>query len=130
MNARLAVISLWAEDVPTVAHFYRDVIGLRLLPHHGDRPHFDLDGVYLTILKGRPVPAQDPMPIRFPIVAFSVDDLDAVAERLRTHHIELPWGIEADAGSRWVMFYDPAGNLIELVHFKGQIHGKETQARR
>jgi len=30
---------------------------------------------------------------------------------------ELPWGIEEDAGSRWVMLYDPAGNLIELACF-------------
>jgi len=27
-------------------------------------------------------------------------------------------GIEEDAGSRWVMFCDPAGNLIELATFK------------
>ena len=51
MEARLAVVSLWAEDVPATAHFYRDVLGLRLLPQHGDRPNFDLGGVYLTIWK-------------------------------------------------------------------------------
>jgi len=114
MNPRLAVVSLWAEDVPTTAHFYRDVIGLRLLPHHGDRPHFDVGGTYLTILKGTPHPA----PTRFPIVAFAVDDLDAAIERLRAHRVELRWGIEEDADSRWVMLHDPAGNLIELAHFK------------
>ncbi len=114
MDARLAVVSLWADDVPATAHFYRDVIGLRMLPHHGDRPHFDLGGVYLTILKGTPRPA----PTRFPIVAFAVDDLDAAVDRLRAHHVELPWGIEEDADSRWVMFRDPAGNLIEGAYFK------------
>jgi len=118
MNPRLAVVSLWAEDVVTTTHFYRDVIGLRLLAHHGDRPHFDLGGVYLTILKGHPVPPRDPTPTRFPIVAFAVEDLDAAIERLRAHRVELPWGIEEDADSRWVMFYDPAGNLIELARFK------------
>ncbi|HLF27192.1 MAG TPA: VOC family protein [Anaerolineae bacterium] len=118
MLPRLAVVSLWAEDVPATAHFYRDVLGLRLLPHHGDRPHFDLGGIYLAILKGRPRPAQNPTPSRFPILAFAVDDLDAAVERLRAHAVELPWGIEEDANSRWVMFTDPAGNLIELAHFK------------
>ncbi len=113
MITRLAVISLWAENVVATAHFYRDVIGLRLLPHHGDRPHFDLGGTYLTILKGTPNPA----PTRFPIAAFAVDDLDAAIDRLRAHRVELPWGIEEDAGSRWVMLYDPAGNLIELACF-------------
>lgn len=118
MNVRLAVVSISAEDVPAAAHFYRDVIGLRLLPHHGERPHFDLGGVYLTIVKGRPAPAQTPTARRFPLVAFAVEDLDAAIERLRAHYVGLPWGIEEDANSRWVMFHDPAGNLIELVQFK------------
>ena len=115
---RLAVVSLWAEDVPATAHFYRDVIGLRLLPHHGDRPHFDMGGVYLTLLKGHPIPAQDATPARFSLVAFAVENLEAALERLRAHRVELPWGIEEDAGSRWVMFHDPAGNLIEIVSFR------------
>ncbi|MBI1877269.1 MAG: VOC family protein, partial [Chloroflexi bacterium] len=115
MNTKIAVISLWAEDVPATAHFYRDVIGLRLLPHHGERPHFDVDGVYLTILQGHPIAAQQAQPSRFPLVAFAVEDLDQAVARLRRHRVELPWGIEADDNSRWVMFHDPAGNLIELV---------------
>lgn len=117
MDPRFAVISLWAEDVPAAAHFYRNVIGLKLQPHAGDRPHFLVDGVTLTILKGCPVPAQDAVPERFPLVAFAVDDLDTSLMHLRAHQVELPWGIEQEASSRWVMFHDPAGNLIELVQF-------------
>lgn len=118
MDARIAVVSLWAEDVPTTAHFYRDVVGLRLLPHHGDRPHFDVGGVYLTILQGKPRAAEDSVPARFPLVAFAVEDLEAAIARLRAHRIELPWGVEEDAGARWVMFHDPAGNLVEIASFK------------
>lgn len=118
MNPKLAVVSLWAEDVAATAHFYRDVIGLRLLMHDQQRPHFDLGGVYLVILKGRPIPPRDPAPARFPIVAFAVEDLNVAVAQLRAHHVDLPWGIEKDADSRWVMFYDPAGNLIELAQFK------------
>ena len=118
MSLKLAVISLWAEDVAAAAHFYRDVIGLTLLRHDRHRPHFDLGGAYLVILQGRSLPQLDPVPARFPIVAFAVDDLDAAVERLRAHHVDLPWGIEEDADSRWVMLRDPAGNLIELAHFK------------
>jgi catechol 2,3-dioxygenase-like lactoylglutathione lyase family enzyme len=118
MDVRLAVVSILAEDVPATAHFYRDVIGLRLLPHHGERPHFDLGGIYLTIVKGHPIPAQTSTSDRFPLIAFAVEDLDVAMARLRAHHVELPWGIEADTNSRWVMFHDPAGNLIELVQFE------------
>jgi catechol-2,3-dioxygenase len=118
MPPKIAVVSLWAEDVATTAHFYQDVIGLKLLMHDRHRPHFDLGSAYLVILQGRSLPPRDPVPARFPIVAFAVEDLDAAVEQLRANRIELPWGIEEDADSRWVMFYDPAGNLIELAQFK------------
>ena len=119
MDIKLAVVSLWAEDVPATAHFYRDVIGLRLLPHHHERPHFDLGGYYLTILKGRPMHPENPVPERFPVIAFAVNDLDGAVQRLRDHGIDLPWGTEGNDVSRWVMFRDPAGNLIELAQFSG-----------
>ncbi|HKZ54974.1 MAG TPA: VOC family protein [Anaerolineales bacterium] len=117
MASRIAVVALWAEDVPTATHFYRDVIGLPLAPHHSERPHFDVAGTTLTILPGRPIPPEQPAPARFPTVAFAVDDLDRAVARLQARHVELPWGIEADSTSRWVMFRDPAGNLVELVGF-------------
>jgi catechol 2,3-dioxygenase-like lactoylglutathione lyase family enzyme len=118
MPRRVAVVSLWAEDVPAAVHFYRDVVGLELVPshaHHDQRPHFDLSGTYLTILQGRPVPPQAAEPAHFPIVAFAVDDLEAAIDRLRAHDVELPWGVQEGVDSRWVVFRDPAGNLIELV---------------
>jgi catechol-2,3-dioxygenase len=124
MITKVAVISLWAEDVPTTAHFYRDIIGLHLLPHHGGRPHFEINGTYLTILKGRPVPAQDPVPARFPILAFAIDNLEEAVERLRNHGVEMPWGIEQDNDSRWIMFHDPAGNLIEVAQFGQPARGE------
>ena len=118
MSNKLAVVSIWAENVSAAAHFYRVVVGLHLLEHHGGRPHFDLNGVYLTILKGQPVPAKDAVLARFSLMAFAVDDLGAAVARLQAHSVELPWGIEKDEVSRWVMFHDPAGNMIELVQFE------------
>jgi catechol-2,3-dioxygenase len=116
MITKLKVISLWAEDVLRTAHFYRDVLGLKLLTHHHDtRPHFEVGDIYLVILKGKPHHAEDPEPSRFPLLAFEVRDLDAAVERLIAHEVELPWGIEESGVSRWVMFHDPAGNLIELT---------------
>jgi catechol 2,3-dioxygenase-like lactoylglutathione lyase family enzyme len=118
MDIQISVISLWAENVPVAVHFYRDVVGLPLLAHfESDHPHFDLGGPILTIIRGRPASPADPEP-RFPLVAFSIPDLDAALERLRIHAVDLPWGVESNAGSRWVMFRDPQGNLIELVEFK------------
>jgi hypothetical protein len=48
-------------------------------------------------------------------VTFAVPDLDAAVERLRRHQVELPWGVGGKEAGRWVMFYDPAGNLIEMA---------------
>ncbi len=119
---RVAVISLWAEDAPTAVHFYRDVVGLRLLPHHGRQPAFDLDGLYLTIVKGSPAPVQNAEPAHFPLLAFAVKDLDRAVKQLQAHNVDLPWGIKTGEESRWVIFHDPAGNLIEFVQFNKAVH--------
>lgn len=91
MNPRLAVVGLWAEDVPATARFYRDVLGLDLMPHHGGQPHFDLDGIYLTILSGKPRAAQDDDQKRFPAISLAVDDLNSALVLLHAHHVDLPW---------------------------------------
>jgi catechol 2,3-dioxygenase-like lactoylglutathione lyase family enzyme len=115
MTIRIAVVSLWAEDVPAAAHFYRDVVGLSLLPHHdGDRPHFDVADCILTIVHRRPALPPDPEP-RFPVVAFSIPELEPAIEKLHLHEVDLPWGVETNAAGRWVMFRDPAENLVKLV---------------
>lgn len=115
MKTRVSVVGLWAPDVRAAARFYRDVVGLRPVKLRRKRPHFDLDGTFLVLLQGRPVPAQDAVPERFPLLAIAVDDLEPALERLREHNVPLPWGVGHDARSRWVMFHDPAGNLVEIV---------------
>ena len=118
MNIRIAVISLWAEDMATAVHFYRDVIGLNLMPRHGgDKYYFDLDGIALAIISGRPA-IQPDLEMRFPVVAFSVPDLGATIGKLSQHGVDMPWGVEKNDDCQWVMFHDPAGNLVELVEFR------------
>ena len=102
----VAVISLWAEDVSTAAHFYRDVVGLDFFPHHDHRPAF---------------PARSSESPDFPLIAFAVEDLEGAIEHLDTHGVELPWGVETSEGARWVKFRDPGGNLIEFVQFREPI---------
>jgi len=114
----VVAIRLLAPDVPTAIHFYRDVVGLHPLPHHGDRPAFDLEGgAHLVIVEGQPAPAQN-LGASFPVLALAVDDLDRAIEHLQTHGVDLPWGVETKGETRWVKFYDPAGNLIELAQLE------------
>ena len=116
---RLVVVGLWAEDVAETAHFYRDVIGLPLLPDHGHFPAFDLGcGTHLAINEGQPGAVLDSKRSRFPHLAFAVQDLDGAVAYLEAHGVELPWGIEAQGQARWIVFPDPAGNLVEFVQFE------------
>jgi predicted enzyme related to lactoylglutathione lyase len=84
--------------------------------HHGQWPTFELGhGAYLVIAEGRPASAQDfPVP-DFPVIAFAVENLEEAAEHLRCHGVELPRGIETGPGTRWFVFHDPAGNLVEFA---------------
>jgi len=116
---RLAVVSLLAGDVTATVHFYRDVVGLGLLTHHGHRPALELgNGCFLVIVPGEPSGPRETADAPFPNLAFAVDDIDRAVERLEENGVEMPWGIETNAGDYWVKFYDPAGNLVEFVQFK------------
>lgn len=115
---RLYVVTLWAPDVPATAHFYRDVLDLPLLPQHGHRPHFKLGETLVVIMQSDSPISQEGQSLRFPCLAFEVEDLDAAVEQLSAHAVELQWGFEEDADSRWVMLHDPAGNLIEIAELK------------
>jgi catechol 2,3-dioxygenase-like lactoylglutathione lyase family enzyme len=120
---RMMIVGLRAEDVSTTVRFYRDVMGLHLMPHHGPRPAFDVgDGTYLVVVEGQPAPDQDAESSPFPLITFTVEDLDQAVAHLGDHDVELPWGVEQGEGSRWVIFRDPAGNLVEFVQFSRPIH--------
>jgi catechol 2,3-dioxygenase-like lactoylglutathione lyase family enzyme len=98
-----------------MSDFYQNVLGLPLALVDLGRPHFDFGGGYLTILPGQPYKAQDSMQSRFPVIAFAVDDLHETIRQLKSHDVEMPWGVEEDNDSRWIMFYDPGGNLLEVA---------------
>ncbi len=115
MKLKLAVVTLWGEDVIQMSDFYQNVLGLPLLNVDRGRPHFNVGEAYLVILSGKPHTIQDPGDSRFPVLAFAANNLHDVVHQLAAHGVEMPWGIEEDSDSRWVMFYDPGGNLIEIA---------------
>lgn len=117
MILKLTVITLWAEDTEQMIDFYQNVLRLPLLTVDRGRPHFDFGGGYLIILPGQPYRQQDSMQSRFPVIAFATENLEEVVRHLKLHKVEMPWGVEEDNHSRWIMFYDPGGNLIEVAMF-------------
>ena len=67
------------------------------------------------LLHGKPPVSPDTLGTRYPQVALALSDFEGALARLQAHGVELPWGVEAGEGLRWVMLHDPAGNLIEIV---------------
>jgi catechol 2,3-dioxygenase-like lactoylglutathione lyase family enzyme len=117
----LFLVTAWAVDVPKSLHFYRDILGLDLLPHHGNHPVFTVgDDLHLIIRKGTPVAVLDAEP--FPVIAFQVADLHQAIQQLQANDVKLSGDILTKPGVRYIMFYDPAGNLLEIAEFSNQIH--------
>lgn len=119
---RLAVVSIKAPDIPATAHFYRDVLGLRLIPEHGHRIAFDLGELVLVIVEGQPEKVEPGSGSFFPVLTFAVEDIERAAEGLGLHGVKLIGGIHERMGTRWVYFYDPGGNLVELAQFGAGLH--------
>jgi len=119
---RVSVLSVWCP--PTLQDdcrsFYRNVLHLPEAAGHGTHHAFDADGTYVVLMDGRPTPASETTK-RWPLFALRVDDLDAAIRDLRDAGVDLPRGIEPEGAgpgnSRYVMFHDPAGNLLELVEW-------------
>jgi catechol 2,3-dioxygenase-like lactoylglutathione lyase family enzyme len=120
---QIAAITLFVEDLDEAKRFYADVFRL---PVHYEDEHstvFRFGETLVNLLRATeapelvapaPVAAAD-AGVRFQLT-LPVDDVDAAAEELRAHGVELlngpadrPWGI------RTVSFRDPGGHVWELA---------------
>ena len=111
-------MALWAEDFDSVLHFYENILGLKLISHHGDVPQFKVGDGLLVLVKGKLPPAIDAFPEDFPLIAFETNNLDKIVEILTIEHVDIENSIEERRDSRWIKLRDPAGNLIEIVEIK------------
>lgn len=105
-------VSVCVEDIEAADHFYIDQLGLTRIP----RPDLGIPGswleaeggvqVHLIELPGSTGPESNHM-------AFTVDDLDAVATILRDKGVDVPDPADNGAGKQ-VFLRDPSGNIVEL----------------
>lgn len=117
-----AVVTVWssAETLGATGQFYEHVLELERVGDSTEPPGIlDTDGTFLIVMRGT---VEEPRGTtrRWPQLALSVPNLDNAVRSLEDAGVE-PWGIEEfgspEPSSRYVMFRDPAGNLIEVVEW-------------
>lgn len=118
MITRFASVTLWVTDFEKALNFYRDILGLELLTHPGEIPHFKIGDGMLTLVKGKFSNPAEAFPPDFPQFSLAVENLDKLVAHLKSENYPLTSNIEEKRDARWMMLEDPEGNLIELVQLK------------
>ncbi len=117
MLKRIAVVGVPAHDVAHAAHFYRDTLGLQILPQHAGPPHFKVGDTFLAVLRrGESTTASGT-----PLVAFEVGEIDRVMSALVAHGVVFEGGVHQDGQARWVVFHDSEDNQLELIEFASPV---------
>lgn len=120
--ARIVESSLYARDLEAERDFYRDVLGLEVWGYEADRHVFFRvgDGVLLifnpaTTITGDHLPAHGATGAGH--VAFGVarEELDAWRNHLIVRGVAIASETNWPHGGRSIYFYDPAGNVLEIV---------------
>ena len=119
----LGAISLFVEDLPRTAAFYRDVFGLEAMHEDDDASAFRFGSTILNVLRVEaahelvePAPVGGPSAGRRVQLTVWVDDADAVCAHLAQHGVALLNGpVDRPWGQRTAAFADPAGHVWEIA---------------
>jgi catechol 2,3-dioxygenase-like lactoylglutathione lyase family enzyme len=116
---KLAWVGTRTDNFQATADFFRDALGLRQAL---DLPGFRV----LKLPDGSKVEVFGPdskINRHFttgPVAGFLVDDVQAAAEELRTHGVEILLLTDQDeSGNAWVHFRAPDGNIYEFTQDPG-----------
>ena len=129
---KVAMTSVYVDDVATAHAFYTDVLGFET------RTHMDLGDGTLFVTVGAPEGAQQDLqlllepghgpiaePYRtavkeagLPCIVFSVDDIHAEYERLRGLGVRFTHPPQEQGPVLAAVFDDTVGNLVQLVQPK------------
>jgi catechol 2,3-dioxygenase-like lactoylglutathione lyase family enzyme len=127
MIARILETALYVDDLDSVASFYRDVLGLRVLDASSRLVSMDAgDATVLLLFKrgattsglqlsGGWIPPHDgrgPVHLAF---AISTEALGAWETRLKEVGVEIESRVHWERGGHSLYFRDPAGHSVELA---------------
>jgi catechol 2,3-dioxygenase-like lactoylglutathione lyase family enzyme len=119
----LEAVTLFTEDLPRTAAFYRDVFGLPQLFEDDDSVAFRLGSTVVNVLRVQAAPELvEPTPVGGPeagprvLLTVHVEDVDAVRAELAERGtaplngpVDRPWGV------RTMAVADPAGHAWEFA---------------
>ena len=111
INARLAGVELYFDDLPAAKQFYENVLGLRVTGEDaGHHAQFDVDSTFLCLeAKGvENYPSLDKA-----VIFLEVPDLRAALESIGEHRILKRGNVEGR--SAWAVLHDPEGHNILLL---------------
>lgn len=125
----VAAVLLFSEAPSELAAFYRDLVGLPLLPTRLVAPHFacEIGQVYVAIMpaaragiRGRPDGGEDPAcgarahTTGHTCVAFMVPDVRAAHRALKKAGVDFDFGPRRTPLGLIARFRDPDGNAVEV----------------
>ena len=114
-------VGLFAEDLPALASFYEQTVGLRLLEEADGCVIFDAGAGQLFELwgnghasKSRKSPSEQSV-----LMGFLVDRMETVIADFDARGLKADSEIGSHLGTRWVYFTDPEGNRFEIKDING-----------
>jgi lactoylglutathione lyase len=113
---------LFVADLEKEIAFYRDAVGLKFLNQEGEFAFFDDGKGHLFELWPLGVPSASPKtPAQQSLkVSFRVGNLDEAVAELKGRGVQFVGDIGEKDGTRWAIFVDPEGNLLELKQLPEQ----------
>ncbi len=109
--ARVSGITLRVTSMTRSLHFYRDVLGLRLLYGTEDEgfSSFDVGGTYLNLELSTTTNTE------WGRIIFYCDDVDRMHESIKSHGYDFPDPRDAPWGERFFHIRDPDGHELSIA---------------
>ncbi len=115
---RLAGVELYFDDVEVAKHFYRDVVGLKLLDEQsGHYARFDGGPAFVCVERKRSesYPSKDKA-----VLFFYVSDLHAAVAQIGRERFAQIEERAAAGQPRWGVFHDTEGHNVLLIEKPGK----------
>lgn len=119
----ISTITLFVEDLDAAKEFYQSTFGLPVVFGDGDSAVYNFGNIQINLLKVAQAPELiEPAAVgpagagARALMTITVDDVDAVCERLTAQGVQLLNGpVDRWWGVRTAAFADPAGHMWEVA---------------